>query len=211
MNTTRLEDHTQYSDWIKAAYTKATRLGIFELIDPNDDTNPMSKPKAPLDPTDDDDETFARPTIPAIGISTQSQSSLSSTLKSDEQLKASYDELVDSVELHFVLRQLVMVHLVGKVVLCSSDCNVLERLDCDRVDVPIAGIVGRANVSSSSSVGSSGAFGFLIGVESSSGSISSKIPRRVAFVYAALIHWLYCVWSSRRRVLIMIGIFVIEE
>ena len=29
-----LEDHTQYSQWIKAAYTKATRLGIFELIDP---------------------------------------------------------------------------------------------------------------------------------------------------------------------------------
>jgi len=51
----------------------------------------MRKPKPPLDPTVGDEEMFTLPIIPAIGTSTQSQSSLSSTLQSYEQFKAAYE------------------------------------------------------------------------------------------------------------------------
>jgi len=80
MNTARLEYHTQYSDWIKAAYTRATRLGTYELIDLNDDANLRRKPRALLKPIDDDDEIFVRLTIPAIGTLTRSQLTLSSII-----------------------------------------------------------------------------------------------------------------------------------
>ena len=75
LNTTRLENYTQYSKWIKMAYMKATSLGIYKLIDLNDDTNLRKKLKALLNPINNDNKTLTRY---IVGI--RLQSSLLSTI-----------------------------------------------------------------------------------------------------------------------------------